>query len=45
MLKKAKPKYYLDPVVKSGYCRGRETYDYVNEVMERYEHYKNVIKK
>lgn len=45
MLKKAKPKYYLDPVVKNGYCRGRETYDYVNEVMERYEHYKNVIKK
>jgi membrane-bound lytic murein transglycosylase F len=40
LLKKSKPKYYNDEVVKNGYSRGRETVDYVNEIFERYEHYK-----
>ncbi|KPK82942.1 MAG: lytic transglycosylase [Bacteroides sp. SM23_62_1] len=44
LLKKSNPKYYLDPVVKYGYCRGNEPYQYVTEVLERYEHYKNIIK-
>jgi len=43
LLKKSDPKYYRDPVVKYGYCRGIETYNYVIEVLERYEHYKNII--
>lgn len=43
LLKKALPKYYNDPVVKYGYCRGKETYKYVNDVIERYEHYKNLV--
>ncbi len=43
ILNKSKPKYYLDPEVKHGYCRGLETYMYVIEVLERYEHYKNVV--
>ncbi len=43
LLWKSDPKYYLDPVVKYGYCRGQEPFDYVKEVMNRYEHYKNVI--
>lgn len=43
LLKKSDPKYYTDPVVKYGYARGIETYNYVREVMERYEHYKNII--
>lgn len=43
ILKKSNPKYYKDPVVKYGYCRGSETYNYVNEILERYEHYKNII--
>ena len=43
LLKKSDPKYYRDPDVKYGYARGRETSNYVNQVMERYEHYRNLI--
>jgi membrane-bound lytic murein transglycosylase F len=43
LLRKSDPAYYNDPVVKFGYCRGNETYRYVNEVLERYEHYKNIV--
>jgi membrane-bound lytic murein transglycosylase F len=43
LLSKSDPKYYTDPVVKYGYCRGTETYQYVADVMERYGHYKNLI--
>jgi membrane-bound lytic murein transglycosylase F len=43
ILKKSNPLYYKDPVVKYGYCRGSETYNYVIEIIERYEHYKNAI--
>jgi membrane-bound lytic murein transglycosylase F len=43
ILLKSHPQYYKDPVVKYGYCRGSETYDYVNEIIDRYEHYKNII--
>ena len=44
ILLKSNPKYYRDPVVKYGYCRGEEPYNFVSEILERYEHYKNVIK-
>lgn len=43
LLKKAESEYFRDPVVKYGYCRGSETYKYVIEIMERYEHYKNIV--
>ncbi len=43
LLKKSKPKYYNDDVVKYGYCRGREPYNYVNEIMNRYKHYKRFL--
>jgi membrane-bound lytic murein transglycosylase F len=45
LLYKANPRYYKDPVVKFGYCRGDETFRYVGEVLERYEHYKNIVGK
>ena len=43
LLKKSSPLFYRDPVVKYGYCRGSETVDYVTQVLERYEHYRNII--
>ncbi len=43
LLSKSDPKFYNDPVVKYGYCRGKETYAYVRDIMERYEHYRNLI--
>lgn len=45
LLSKADPKFYNDPVVKFGFCRGTETFNYVTEVLERYEHYKNIVGK
>lgn len=40
---KTKPKYYTDPVVKSGYCRCYITAKYVREIMHRYQHYENLV--
>ena len=37
------PKNYTDPVVKYGYVRGIEPYNYVNQIFERYAHYKQFI--
>lgn len=36
ILWKSNPRYYKDPVVKFGYSRGRETFDYVNRVYSYY---------
>lgn len=36
---KSEPQYYNDPVCRHGYLRGSETYDYVKEIMERYDGY------
>lgn len=43
ILNKSKPAFYKDPVVRHGYCRGQEPYNYVREILDRYEHYKNII--
>ena len=43
LLKKADPQYYNDEVVKHGYARGIETYNFVKEVIGRFEHYKNIV--
>ncbi len=43
ILKKSDPVYYNDKVVKNGYFKGTESVNYVSEVLERYEHYKNII--
>lgn len=36
---KSEPQYYNDPVCRHGYLRGSETYNYVREIMKRYEEY------
>ncbi len=43
LLRKAIPDFYLDPVVRNGYCRGEEPFLYVREILERFEHYKNLV--
>ncbi len=43
ILNKSNPEYYRDSVVRYGYARGEETYNFVNEVLDRFEHYKNVV--
>ncbi len=43
LLNKSDPKYYNDSVVFYGYCRGKEPFQYVYDIFDRYEHYKNMI--
>jgi membrane-bound lytic murein transglycosylase F len=45
LLLKSDPKYYSDPVVKHGYCKGTSTCQYVTDILDRYSHYKNLIVK
>lgn len=40
ILLKSEKKYYTDPVCKFGYLRGKETFNYVREVKERYRAYR-----
>jgi membrane-bound lytic murein transglycosylase F len=42
---KSKPTFYNDQVVYYGYARGEETYDFVTDIFDRYENYKNLINK
>jgi len=41
--KKSESKYYSDSSVKNGYFRGIESVAFVNEILERYEHYRNIV--
>ena len=43
LLKKSDPEFYKDTVVKNGFFRGNESVSFVDEILERYEHYKNII--
>lgn len=43
LLNKSSKIYYKDPVVRFGYCRGEEAYNYVSRVLTTYNHYLNVI--
>ena len=43
LLNKSSRKYYSDPVVKHGHCRGLETRTYVRHIMQYYEHYLNFL--
>jgi membrane-bound lytic murein transglycosylase F len=43
LLKKSEPKYFNDAVVKNGYFRGTESVAFVSEILDRYNHYKNIV--
>jgi len=43
ILHKSNPDIYQDSVVRYGYARGNETYNFVREVLDRYAHYKNIL--
>lgn len=45
LLKKSYSKYFNDPVVEFGYCRGIEPVGYVDEILETYENYKVMIER
>ncbi|MDR0960937.1 MAG: transglycosylase SLT domain-containing protein [Mediterranea sp.] len=44
ILLKSNEEYFTDPVVKYGYFRGIETYNFVRDIMARYDNYKKRIK-
>lgn len=43
LLNKSDPQYYNDSVVFFGYCRGEVPYRFVNEILDRYDHYCETI--
>jgi len=43
ILKLAEKKFYLDEVVKYGFVRGQEPYNYVKDIFLRFEYYKQFI--
>ncbi len=43
ILKLSKAEFYNDPLIKYGYVRGAEPFTYVEEIFERFEHYRNFI--
>jgi len=43
LLRKARPEYFNDPVVKYGYCRGEEPVVYVKNIMDLFEQYQLLI--
>jgi membrane-bound lytic murein transglycosylase F len=43
LLSKSNPEHYKDPEIQFGYCKGTETFNFVQEIMGRFHHYKNVI--
>jgi membrane-bound lytic murein transglycosylase F len=43
LLLKSEAEYFRDPVVKAGYCKCEEPVNYVKNVLEKFEEYKNMI--
>jgi len=43
LLMKSKPEFFRDDIVKSGYCRGEEPVNYVRQIFNRYDQYKQLI--
>lgn len=44
ILLKSNEDYFTDPLCKNGYFRGIETYNFVRDITDRYERYKQLIK-
>ena len=44
VLLKSNEEYYTDPVCRNGYFRGRETFNFVKDILSRTETYKQKIK-
>ncbi|MEO1253345.1 MAG: transporter substrate-binding domain-containing protein [Bacteroidota bacterium] len=43
LLKKSMSKYFNDPVVEFGYCRGSEPVDYVKNILDVYHSYQEIL--
>ena len=43
LLHKSNPEFYRDTLIRHGYCDGKQAYDFVNNILENYSHYKNTI--
>ncbi|WP_420576302.1 transporter substrate-binding domain-containing protein [Ekhidna sp.] len=43
LLKKSRSKYFNDPVVEYGYCRGSEPVEYVDRILDIYQNYKEIL--
>lgn len=43
LLRKSEAEFFRDPVVKAGYCKCEEPVNYVKNVLEKYEEFKNLI--
>jgi membrane-bound lytic murein transglycosylase F len=43
LLHKSDPRFYKDPVVESGYCKGEEPVLYVTEILYRYGIYQQLV--
>jgi membrane-bound lytic murein transglycosylase F len=43
LLQKSSQQYSSDPVVKFGFCRGLEPVNYVNLILDRFDHYKQFV--
>ncbi len=43
LLQKSNQQYSSDPVVKFGFCRGIEPVNYVSNILERFNHYKQFV--
>ena len=43
ILYKSNPRFYNDPVVKYGYCRGQEPFNYVRNIIKKYFDYESKI--
>ncbi|NNF57659.1 MAG: transporter substrate-binding domain-containing protein [Rhodothermaceae bacterium] len=43
LLRKSERRWYTDPVVRHGFCRGLEPVEYVARILDRFEHYRQFV--